>query len=115
MAPSPDSPLDCPPPRCLLYTSTYKDTYLNEDLLIDILHKTGADAVHPGYGFLSEVPSFAQKVEAVSYTHLDVYKRQVDGKPATASAQDMVQLVQTAGREVSRGLGYSGDYLGLSS
>ena len=39
----------------------------------------------------------------------------VDGKPATASAQDMVQLVQTAGREVSRGLGYSGDYLGLSS
>ena len=33
----------------------YEDTYLNEDLLIDILHKTGADAVHPGYGFLSEV------------------------------------------------------------
>lgn len=39
----------------------------------------------------------------------------VDGKPATASAQDMVQLVQTAGREVSRGLGYSGDHLGLNS
>ncbi|MDU4264974.1 MAG: biotin carboxylase N-terminal domain-containing protein [Bifidobacterium breve] len=47
----------------LLSGDTYKDTYLNEDLLIDILHKTGADAVHPGYGFLSEVPSFAQKVE----------------------------------------------------
>ena len=40
----------------LLSGDTYKDTYLNEDLLIDILHKTGADAVHPGYGFLSEVP-----------------------------------------------------------
>ena len=39
----------------------------------------------------------------------------VDGQPATASAQDMVQLVQTAGREVSRGLGYSGDHLGLNS
>ncbi|KAA8829785.1 acetyl/propionyl/methylcrotonyl-CoA carboxylase subunit alpha [Bifidobacterium myosotis] len=47
----------------LLSGDTYKDTYLNEDLLIDILHRTGADAVHPGYGFLSEVPSFAQKVE----------------------------------------------------
>ena len=47
----------------LLSGDTYKDTYLNEDLLIDILHKTGANAVHPGYGFLSEVPSFAQKVE----------------------------------------------------
>ena len=43
----------------LLSGDTYKDTYLNEDLLIDILHKTGANAVHPGYGFLSEVPSFA--------------------------------------------------------
>ncbi|PJM76701.1 biotin carboxylase N-terminal domain-containing protein [Bifidobacterium felsineum] len=47
----------------LLSGDTYKDTYLNEDLLIDILHRSGANAVHPGYGFLSEVPSFAQKVE----------------------------------------------------
>ncbi|MFU0539039.1 biotin carboxylase N-terminal domain-containing protein [Gardnerella vaginalis] len=41
---------------------TYRDTYLNEDAIIDILHKSGANAVHPGYGFLSEVASFAQKV-----------------------------------------------------
>ena len=33
-----------------------------EDLLIDILQRSGADAVHPGYGFLSEVATFAQKV-----------------------------------------------------
>ena len=45
----------------LLSGDTYKDTYLNEDLLIDILHKTGADAVHPGYGFLSEVPSLHKR------------------------------------------------------
>lgn len=48
----------------LLPGDTYKDTYLNEDLLIDILRRSGADAVHPGYGFLSEVPSFAAKVIA---------------------------------------------------
>ncbi|WP_055427848.1 ATP-binding protein [Bifidobacterium aesculapii] len=47
----------------LLPGDTYQDTYLNENLLIDILHRSGADAVHPGYGFLSEVPSFAAKVE----------------------------------------------------
>lgn len=46
----------------LLSGDTYKDTYLNEDLLIDILQRSGADAVHPGYGFLSEVATFAQKV-----------------------------------------------------
>lgn len=48
----------------LLSGDTYKDTYLNEDLLIDILRRSGADAVHPGYGFLSEVASFAEKVAA---------------------------------------------------
>ncbi|MBT1179947.1 biotin carboxylase N-terminal domain-containing protein [Bifidobacterium vespertilionis] len=47
----------------LLPGDTYRDTYLNEDLLIDILHRSGADAVHPGYGFLSEVAGFAQKVD----------------------------------------------------
>ena len=46
----------------LLSGDTYADTYLNEDLLISILKRSGADAVHPGYGFLSEVPSFADKV-----------------------------------------------------
>lgn len=41
---------------------TYRDTYLNEDAIIDIIQRSGADAVHPGYGFLSEVASFAKKV-----------------------------------------------------
>ncbi|MBM6700338.1 biotin/lipoyl-binding protein [Bifidobacterium pullorum subsp. saeculare] len=48
----------------LLSGDTYKDTYLNEDLMLEILRRSGADAVHPGYGFLSEVPSFARKVIA---------------------------------------------------
>ncbi len=48
----------------LLSGDTYKDTYLNEDLLIEILRRSGADAVHPGYGFLSEVASFADKIAA---------------------------------------------------
>ncbi len=41
---------------------TYRDTYLNEDAILDIIQRSGADSVHPGYGFLSEVASFAQKV-----------------------------------------------------
>lgn len=37
-------------------------SYLNLDALIDALKKSGADAVHPGYGFLSESAGFAKAV-----------------------------------------------------
>lgn len=46
----------------LLPGETYNETYLNEDLLIEIARRAGADAIHPGYGFLSEISSFARKV-----------------------------------------------------
>ncbi|WNO53059.1 acetyl/propionyl/methylcrotonyl-CoA carboxylase subunit alpha [Stakelama saccharophila] len=36
------------------------ESYLNAELILDAAKKTGADAIHPGYGFLSERESFAR-------------------------------------------------------
>lgn len=41
-----------------------KDSYLRMDKILDIAKKTGAQGIHPGYGFLSENAKFADMVEA---------------------------------------------------
>ncbi len=40
------------------------DTYLNQARLFDVLERSGAQAVHPGYGFLSENTEFCRALEA---------------------------------------------------
>ena len=42
----------------LLPGNTAKETYLNQDAVLAAIKTTGADAVHPGYGFLSERAEF---------------------------------------------------------
>ena len=39
------------------------ESYLVQDKIIDACKQTGADAIHPGYGFLSENASFAERVK----------------------------------------------------
>ena len=40
------------------------DSYLNIDSIMTAIDETGADAVHPGYGFLSEKAEFAERLDA---------------------------------------------------
>jgi acetyl-CoA carboxylase biotin carboxylase subunit len=52
------------------------ESYLRGDLILEVARRAGADAVHPGYGFLSENAEFAEACEAVGVTFI--------GPPASA-------------------------------
>ena len=46
------------------------ESYLLIDAIIDAARQTGADAIHPGYGFLSENPRFAEACDAAGITFI---------------------------------------------
>lgn len=45
-------------------------SYLNMPAIIEAARRSGADAIHPGYGFLSEDPDFAEICEASGITFI---------------------------------------------
>jgi len=64
-------------------------SYLNIPAIIAAAEVTGADAIHPGYGFLSENADFAERVEHSGFTFI--------GPPASAiqTMGDKVRAIQT--------------------
>ncbi|MCH2097731.1 MAG: 3-methylcrotonyl-CoA carboxylase, partial [Pseudomonadales bacterium] len=46
------------------------ESYLRADRVLDAAARTGADAVHPGYGFLSENAGFSEACEAAGVTFI---------------------------------------------
>ncbi|MBE7373500.1 urea carboxylase [Pseudomonas lopnurensis] len=63
-------------------------TYLLVDKILDVAHKTGAKAIHPGYGFLSENAAFAEACEAAGIAFVGPTPEQlrVFGRKHTARA-----------------------------
>ena len=61
----------------LLDGSLLAETYLNQQKLVDLALQAGVDAIHPGYGFLSENAAFAKLVEAAGIAFLGAKPEQI--------------------------------------
>ena len=81
-----------------------QDSYLRGDAIIEVALKSGAQAVHPGYGFLSENADFADAVEAAGIAFIGPKAASMRKMGSKAGAKE---LMQAAGVPVVPG--YTGE------
>ena len=74
--------------------STPAETYLRADLVLEAARRTGADAIHPGYGFLSENAEFARAVIAAGITWVGPAPESIE---RMGSKIESKKLMQAAG------------------
>ncbi|MEM7216553.1 MAG: biotin carboxylase N-terminal domain-containing protein, partial [Pseudomonadota bacterium] len=80
------------------------ESYLRGDRIIEAALETGADAIHPGYGFLSENPDFVEAVEKAGLTFVGP---SADAIRAMGLKDAAKQLMEKAGVPIVPG--YHGD------
>src|SRR5437588_1624944 len=72
---------------------TAAESYLNTDAILGVIERSGADGVHPGYGFFSENTDFARAITAAGVTFIgpppeaiEVMGDKVSSRKAAAAA-----------------------------
>ena len=76
------------------------ESYLRGDLILDVIRRSGADAVHPGYGFLSENADFADACATAGVTFIGPpasAMRALGSKTKARQAADAAQMPRVPG------------------
>ena len=82
----------------------FATSYLGQDKIIATAKKVGADAIHPGFGFLSENAGFAQKVQEAGLIFIGPRPEAIDAMGSKSKAKDIMRK-----HEVPVIPGYQGD------
>jgi acetyl-CoA carboxylase biotin carboxylase subunit len=67
-----------------------RESYLNQDRLLEVASSAGVDAVHPGYGFLSENAGFADRVTGEGLTFVGPSARLIDAMGEKTRAREIM-------------------------
>jgi len=67
------------------------DTYLDQEKILDIAKRCGAQAIHPGYGFLSENPEFVARCEAAGIAFIGPTVEQMKAFGLKHTARDIAK------------------------
>src|SRR3954454_11105460 len=67
------------------------ESYLNVDKLMEVIETSGAEAVHPGYGFLAENAAFAKRLEEAGVTFIGPPASAIDAMGSKTKARELMQ------------------------
>src|SRR3984957_7980693 len=72
------------------------DTYLRSAMILDAAARSGADAIHPGYGFLSESGDFARVVTGAGFTWVGPGPVAIDAMGSKVGSKELMRAAGVA-------------------
>jgi acetyl-CoA/propionyl-CoA carboxylase biotin carboxyl carrier protein len=67
------------------------ESYLNVDKILEVIEQSGAEAVHPGYGFLAENANFVRRLEEAGITFIGPNADAIDAMGSKTRARELMQ------------------------